>query len=458
MTVAEQIEYLQRIVDKDKNLKYEPFVVDVMKQDKSALYKKRLLQIANPIEYMNEGQKKQLEVNPNASNQMRGLWKSLGLESDVLTGAKEESFSTPVLKELLKTTSDDTSKEIIQQVLDISSTKNLLAQYIPAYEMNYDGKGGVYQSVKAPGTSSYRLSGKSEASGNGISMVTQPGVTKRAVVAPKGFVICTSDFANLEGYVGSMIQRDAMKQKVLLQKYDSHCLHTGFYFTHEVEAIMQEPFNDSIEYNMKMNALRKVNKELDKLRSDSKGVTFGITYGAYPPKIAKTLKQPLAVGEKLFNRFHNDLYPDSRDYKDKYILPTAKAQGYIHQGLGARIHSKNPEKDVRTLGNSTMQFWSILTLLAIVKVKKRIELAGYAKDIFIYGTIHDSINAYVREDPSVLKWYNDTLIECMVQDFLIDQKVTLQSNVDIGYSYANCVELPNNCSEQHIIDTLNSLK
>ena len=187
-------------------------------------------------------------------------------------------------------------------------------------------------------------------------------------------------------------------------------------------------------------------------------ISVGITYGAYPPKIAKSLKQPLSVGQKLFDRFHNDLYPDSRDYKDKYILPTAKAQGYIHQGLGARISSKNPEKDIRTLGNSTMQFWSILTLLAIVKVKKRIKEAGLEKDIFIYSTIHDSITAYIKEDIEVIKWYNENLVNCMLQDFLIDQKVKLQANLDIGYIYSECTELPNNCSTEQIQQTLDQLK
>ena len=151
MEITKQIEYLKRVVAKDESLAYDELVMRVMKRNKSVNYIKRQKKIDNPLEYMDS---KKLNINPNASQQMRGLWKSLGLESDVLTNAKEESFATPILKALVKTTPDNNTREIIQQVLDISSTKNLLSQYIPAYEMNHTGDGFCYQSCRSPGTSS----------------------------------------------------------------------------------------------------------------------------------------------------------------------------------------------------------------------------------------------------------------------------------------------------------------
>ena len=144
-------------------------------------------------------------------------------------------------------------------------------------------------------------------------------------------------------------------------------------------------------------------------------------------------------------------------YRENYVLPQAQANGCIHLGLGAVLRTDDAKKDVRTITNATYQFWSILTLLALHQMLARVKAAGYSKDIFIYSTIHDSITAYVREDPTIIKWYNDNLIECMVGDFLLNQEVKLESNVDIGKSYDKCIELPNNCSVEHITTVLADL-
>lgn len=448
------LKILKQIIAKDDNLCYENVVIKALSKNKSNHYLKRVDKMKNPLEHIDE---KQLTINPNASAQMRLLWKNLGLESDVLTPKKEESFSTPVLKELVKTTSDKGTKEIIQQVLDISSTKNLLSQYIPAYETNTIG-GYVWQSVRYPGTLSYRLSGKADSKGTGISMVTQPTITKKAIVAPKGWIITASDFAGLETNIAANITHDPTKIKVLADGYDSHCLHASYYFTDKLEELMGEPFKDTLEFNLKFNLLRKSNKELYALRDASKPCSFLLEYGGYPKKLSKGIKSSVATAQAIFDRFHNDLYPETTNYKLNYVLPTAQNKGYIHLGLGARLYSKNPSKDLRSITNATYQFWSILTLIAIVKIRKKIKNAGYEKDILIYSTIHDEISAMVREDATIIKWYNDNLIDIMIQPFLIDQEVPLQSNLDIGLNRGTMIELPNNCSVDYIQEIINKLK
>ena len=102
-------------------------------------------------------------------------------------------------------------------------------------------------------------------------MLTQPGATKKAVVAPEGFIIATSDFAGLETNIAANITHDPTKIRVLNDGYDSHCLHASYYFTKELEELMGEPFEDTLEFNQKFNAMRKEDKALDKLRSNSKG-------------------------------------------------------------------------------------------------------------------------------------------------------------------------------------------
>lgn len=182
-----------------------------------------------------------------------------------------------------------------------------------------------------------------------------------------------------------------------------------------------------------------------------------LEYGGYPKKLSKGIGCSLSAAQAIFDRFHHDLYKGTTIYKEEYVLPTARENGYIHLGLGAKLSSTQVDNDLRTITNATYQFWSILTIIAIYKIKLRIKESGMENDIFIYSTIHDSITAYITNDPKVVKWYNDNLIECMVQDFVVNQSVTLQANLDIGKSYDKCTELPNNCSVEHIQSVLDSL-
>lgn len=269
---------VQAILDKSSSLPTNSRMQILMKSHRTVNQTKLQHKLDNPEQYLDP---KQLTINPNASQQMRGLWKSLGLESDVLTPKKEESFNKDVLKVIMKSTPDAQTKDIITQVLSIAETKNLLSQYIPAYEHSSENN-FCWQSVKFPGTLSYRLSGAvgkvdksvisdEPLSGFGISMLTQPGVTKRAVVAPEGFIIATSDYAGLETNIAANITHDPTKIRVLNDGYDSHCLHASYYFTEELEQLMGVPFEDTLEFNQAFNKARKSDKALDKLRSTSKG-------------------------------------------------------------------------------------------------------------------------------------------------------------------------------------------
>jgi len=452
---------VQAILDKSDSLPTNSRMQILMKSHRTLNQTKLQHKLDNPEQYLDP---KQTVINPNASQQMRGLWKSLGLESDVLTPKKEESFSKEVLESIVKTTSNQTAKEVIQQVLEIAATKNLLSQYIPAYE--HSSKDGFcYQSMKCPGTKSYRISGAvgkvdksvisdEPLSGFGASMVTQPGITKRAVVAPDGFIIATSDYAGLEGVIGACITHDPNKVAIFNDGLDLHCLNAASFFQPEVEELLGRPVEQTLEFNKFFNAFRKEHKSADKLRSAAKSPNYLLEYGGYPPKLSKDLGCSLAVAQSIFDKFHYETFLGTTNYREDYVLPTVVKQGYLHLGLGARIYSSNPQKDIRTVTNAGYQFWSILTLIGLYLIKERIKSAGYEHDIFIYSTIHDSITAYVRQDPAIIKWYNDNLIECMVPDFLIDQEVTLESNVDIGPSYDKCVELPNECSIEHINQVL----
>ncbi|MCK5537563.1 MAG: hypothetical protein KAI79_12105, partial [Bacteroidales bacterium] len=207
------IHLLQQILNKEDSLKINPIVIEAMKTFIPINTQKRLDKIANPLDYIPE---EQLQLNVNSSVQMRQLWKSLGLESDITTTAGEESFNKDVIKEIGKTTPNAETKDIINQVVAIANTKNLLSQYIPKYE-NSTVNGFVYQSIRFPGTLSYRVSGAmgkgtdEDSHKRGISMVTQPGTTKKAIEAKEGKILMVSDFAGLETNIAANITHDPTK-------------------------------------------------------------------------------------------------------------------------------------------------------------------------------------------------------------------------------------------------------
>ena len=126
-----------------------------------------------------------------------------------------------------------------------------------------------------------------------------------------------------------------------------------------------------------------------------KNITFGLSYGAYPPKVAATIKCPLSQAEQIFNAYHNEMYPQITEYRENYVLPTAKQYGNLHLGLGCYIASSNPDKDIRTLANASIQFWSILTLLAVNKIHQLIDEANLQNNIeavlSVFKFIYDNI-------------------------------------------------------------------
>lgn len=153
------------------------------------------------------------------------------------------------------------------------------------------------------------------------------------------------------------------------------------------------------------------------------------------------------------------MYPGITHYRENYVLPTARSSGKLHLGLGCYIKTDNADRDCRTLHNATAQFWSILTLLSMHKLQVEIDKAGYTSDIQITSSIYDAIYMVVRDDATIVKWLNDTLIPIMEQDFLPSQVVHNRANLEIGTDWSNISkhELPHDATLTQIQETLDAL-
>lgn len=68
----------------------------------------------------------------------------------------------------------------------------------------------------------------------------------------------------------------------------------------------------------------------------------------------------------------------------------------------------------------------------------------------ITATIYDAIYGICLADPYVIEWLNNNIVEIMTKDFLIDQTIHNEANLEIGTSWASLKELPNNATIEEI--------
>lgn len=438
-----------------------------LKAHKQNLDNNRIDKIENPGKYV------QLGFNPYNYQQLAKMWVSFGLESDeVSKDTGQMSFSSDVLSELVKTTSGDI-QEILKLYLEIAESKNMITQYIPKY-LGSTVDGRVYGSIRLFGTISGRLSGKAakltddiKRHQTGINLVTQPASSsafakpvKKLFRSMPGKLLVAIDYANLEGHVGAILTHDETSVRNLKQNFDTHCLHSAAYWTEQWESIEGAPKFDltSLEVNKQYKALCDTNPIAKKLRNNSKGVTFGLAYGAYPPKVAKSIGCDIEEATTIFNNFHNLLYPGVTKYREEYVLPQTSKHGWIHLNWGLKLFTDNAKKDIRTSNNSTMQSYSNLTQIAAVEFDSVKQQSQYNTDIDLIGIVHDCLYYEVTDDIQTIKYLNDNLPAIMCKQFINDQELQIKAEIDIGPSLAHMVTLPNNIDLATIEAKLATLK
>lgn len=424
----------------------------------------RIDKLENPQNYVDIG------FNPYNYKQLAQMWTHFGLiseETSKKTG--EMSFSSPILKEMVNTLSGDI-QQIMRSYLEISQASNLMKMYIPKYRgSTVDGR--VYGNIRLLGTITGRLSGKApKMVGDaqhrvGINLVTQPASSsafakpiKRLFVAPPGKILVGIDYANLEGHVGAILTHDETSIRNLVEKFDTHVLHSAAYWTQAWEQLSGIKFNKaSLAINKQYKALCDTVPEAKALRSNSKGVTFGLAYGAYPPKVASSIGCSIEEAQGIFDNFHNVLYPGVTAYREEYVQPTVEQNGYIHLNWGLKLFSSDARKDIRTLNNATMQSYSVLTQIAAVEFRNFMIKHNKQSRIQIVNVIHDAIYAEVDDDPILIKWVNDNLPRIMAKQFVDNQAMPIRAELDIGYNLYDIQTLNNDADLTEIEEKLSAL-
>lgn len=447
---------LLRLLLKDELPANMPIVNTAMNnlaKDKANIYNSKYLdQIKNPdVTYP--------EFNPGSAQQKQELFDMLAIPSEAVskdTGLP--SWNREQVERVNKQASNEDVRKLTLSFIDHSFAAIIKNNFIEAfYKFTVDGR--LYGSYNLLGAKTGRYTSSSP------NMLNMPSTgsrfakhVKKCFIAPENKIILTADYSALEDRVIASLSEDVNKCDIFLKNLDGHSLNAIGYFKDKISEIMEFTGDMSIDAVNFKKLVDIGNKLAETLRQLSKGPTFGLAYGAFPPKIAATLKISLDEAQAIFDNYHNVLYPGITAYRENYVLPKAIEKGQIHLGLGFYLKTDNPSNDIRTLANATCQFWSILTAIAINKMHQLIDQNNYQEDVKIISTIYDSIYFEITKDAKIIKWVNDNLIKTMVVDFMENQTISNEAESDIGYNWSDMNRITNNATIEEIEKVLSALK
>lgn len=401
-----------------------------------------------------------IQFNPNSGNHVsKLLYEKLGLPILDRTATKLPATGGDTLKKLINHTDDEEAKAILDALIHHSEIDKILSSFIPAFEKSFNRNdtdtSWLHGSFNLGGTVSGRLSSSDPNLQNIPSNSTYGKPIKKCFKANDGWLFVGADFNSLEDYVSALQTKDPNKLRVYEEGYDGHCLRAFYYFNDEMSGIVETP-----------DSINSIKDRYPKLRQDSKGPTFLLTYGGTFRGMMHNLGWPEDKAKQIERNYH-DLYKVSDDWVESR-LREASYDGYVECAFGLRVrtpilsktihkHKMNPyeaKSEARTAGNALGQSYGLLTNRALNDFMAQVWASEYRYLIKPVAMIHDAIYLVIKDNIHVVKWVNDRLIKAMQWQELPDIKhdtVKLGAELSIFWpSWADECVLPNNASKEQI--------
>lgn len=205
--------------------------------------------------------------------------------------------------------------------------------------------------------------------------------------------------------------------------------------------------------------INRIETDYPKIRQQSKGPTFALTYQGTHHTLMKDLgfskEQAMAIEAS-----YHELYQVSDAWvQDR--LDEAAERGYVTTAFGLRLrtpllsrslrnHKSTPyeaQAESRTAGNALGQGYGLLTNRACNAFMEKVWASPYRLDILPVAMIHDAIYLVIRNNPDIVAWVNRELIQAMQWQELPElrhNKVKLGAELSLFYpSWADELKLPN---------------
>lgn len=401
------------------------------------------------------------EFNPNSPKQLcRLLYEVMELPELGYTPTGQPTADGDTLENLCNHTDDQDKLDLLQALIGFFKVDKIMSTFIPAFEngiLKADGMRYLHGSFNIGGTRSGRLSSSDPNLQQIPSNSAYGDLIKLIFGAPEGYIMVGADFNSLEDYISALLSKDTNKLKVYLDGFDGHCLRAFYYFREKMPDI-----NESVE------SINSIKKKYPELRQDSKAPTFALTYGGTNHALQKQCGFDKETAIDIETKYH-ELYRESDEYVQRRLSEVSR-KGYAELAFGFRIRAPLLKATVhgsrqqlraaaaegRTVGNAFGQSYGMLNNRSMIAFMRKVWASPYVYDIMPIAPIHDASYYIIKDDPDVLKFVNDHLIEEMEWqdlDEIWHDKVRIGAELDVFYpDWKHAITLKNRWTRSQILD------
>jgi len=337
--------------------------------------------------------------NTNSTAHLRSLFFDiLDMPYTKLTDTGQPSTDAEVLEELA------TTHPIANTINNIKKLKKIKSTYLEKMLLGCDMDGRLRTGFNLHVTTSGRLSSSGKI--NAQQLPRKDKTPKLCIEAKEGFSIVSQDLKTAEMYIASVLSGDKNLQKIFIDGVDYH------------GSMAKMKFNLSCTAN-------EVAKLYPDLRQAAKTISFEILYKL-------NYREPALENFPRLKKWLQE--------QEEWI----KAKGYIYSALGRKRrvsdvfspNKKEAQHQVRSAINFLVQSVSSdVNLLAGIEMQKWIKENGYEENMKIWGLVHDSILAEVKDE------YIDLYLEKLAYFTQLDRGVSIPNypiglDVEVGKNYA----------------------